>query len=139
MYDGVAARASEVNSESLFALSRYKLPVPSPYKEVVAAKETTVRLGQTSSSYNVCLLDHNQASQMTEGVDTKRIVGIIDHHAIQDGAVVTDKPVWIDIRPWGSACTIIAHCFIRESRHPTREVAGMLLCGILSGTQRSVD
>ena len=34
-----------------------------------------------------------------------RIVGVIDHHALQNATIVTDKPIYIDIRPWGSMST----------------------------------
>jgi inorganic pyrophosphatase/exopolyphosphatase len=43
-------------------------------------------------------------------------------------------PIYIDIRPWGSMSTIIAHNFLTLNRRPTRSTAGMLLCAILSDT-----
>lgn len=43
-------------------------------------------------------------------------------------------PIYIDIRPWGSMSTIIAHTFTMNQRSPTRSTAGMLLCAILSDT-----
>jgi nanoRNase/pAp phosphatase (c-di-AMP/oligoRNAs hydrolase) len=85
LYGGVAARAGPINAESAFVLERYGVEVPKPFLEVCKDKK-------------VCLMDHNQKSQMTEGVDTKLIKGIIDHHAIQSGAVVTDVPIYVDIR-----------------------------------------
>lgn len=56
------------------------------------------------------------------------------HHALQSKTIVTDKPIYIDIRPWGSMSTIIAHTFLTHSRRPPIKVAGMLLCAILSDT-----
>jgi inorganic pyrophosphatase/exopolyphosphatase len=35
----------------------------------------------------------------------ERIVGVIDHHALQNATIVTDHPIYIDIRPWGSMST----------------------------------
>jgi manganese-dependent inorganic pyrophosphatase len=61
-------------------------------------------------------------------------VGVIDHHALQNSTIVTDMPIYIDIRPWGSMSTIIAHTFLTMNRRPTRKTAGMLLCAILSDT-----
>jgi len=28
------------------------------------------------------------------------IVGIIDHHALQSNTIITEKPIFVDIRPW---------------------------------------
>lgn len=63
-----------------------------------------------------------------------RIVGVIDHHALQNATIVTDMPIYIDIRPWGSMSTIIAHNFMTLRRRPRKSTAGMLLCAILSDT-----
>ena len=38
------------------------------------------------------------------------------------------------LRPWGSACTIIAFTFFQLKKVPSSNVAGMLLSGILSDT-----
>jgi manganese-dependent inorganic pyrophosphatase len=43
-------------------------------------------------------------------------------------------PIYIDIRPWGSMSTIIAHNFFTLGRRPKRATAGLLLCAILSDT-----
>jgi inorganic pyrophosphatase/exopolyphosphatase len=43
-------------------------------------------------------------------------------------------PIYIDIRPWGSMSTIIAHTFLTLNRRPNKSTAGMLLCAILSDT-----
>ena len=43
-------------------------------------------------------------------------------------------PIYIDIRPWGSMSTIIAHTFMTLRKRPKRHTAGMLLCAILSDT-----
>jgi manganese-dependent inorganic pyrophosphatase len=82
----------------------------------------------------VCLVDHQQTSQLNKAIDVARIVGVIDHHALQNATIVTDMPIYIDIRPWGSMSTIIAHTFISNNRRPTKGTAGMLLCAILSDT-----
>lgn len=68
------------------------------------------------------------------GTQVDRIVGVIDHHALQNATIVTDKPIYIDIRPWGSMSTIIAHYFLVHNERPSRKTAGMLLCAILSDT-----
>ena len=121
IFGGIASRASEINTETAFALEHFGVPVPPPFLEVAAGR-------------GVCLVDHNQVSQMTPGVDPSAVRGIIDHHAMQKGTLVTDAPIYIDIRPWGSACTIIAHTAVAQNSPLRPSTAGLLLCGILSDT-----
>ena len=79
-------------------------------------------------------MDHNQQSQNPPTLDLNSVVGIIDHHALQNGTVITDRPIYIDIRPWGSACTIVGHTFLRIRKAIPKNIAGLLLSGILSDT-----
>lgn len=121
IFEGVAARASDINTETAYALERFGVAVPPPFLEVPAGRA-------------VCLVDHNQVSQMTAGVDHNLVRGIIDHHAMQKGTLVTDSPIYVDIRPWGSACTIVAHLAVARHAPIRPSTAGLLLCGILSDT-----
>lgn len=121
LFDGEAARASDINSETQFALDRFGVACPPPFAAIGAGKP-------------VCLVDHNQVSQMTAGIEHKLVCGIIDHHAMQAGTLVTEVPIYVDIRPWGSACSIIAHTFVTQRRYMKPSTAGLLLCGILSDT-----
>lgn len=82
----------------------------------------------------ICLVDHQQTSQMNPNINPDNVVGVIDHHALQSKTIVTDRPIYIDIRPWGSMSSIIAHTFLTHQRRPSVKVAGMLLCAILSDT-----
>ena len=123
LYGGTAARASEVNLETAWFLEHFGAELPPLFKEI-----------DGFAALPVCLVDHNQVSQMAEGATGGQLRGIIDHHAVQDGAVATARPIWIDIRPWGSTCTVVAHSFIADNRRLTRTVAGCLLSGILSDT-----
>lgn len=126
LYGGLPARASEVNSETAFCLEYWGVEKPRPIEEFMA--DTQYR------ECGVCLVDHQQTSQLNKSIPVERIVGVIDHHALQNSTIVTDMPIYIDIRPWGSMSTIIAHCFVMYRRQPKRSTAGMLLCAILSDT-----
>jgi len=79
-------------------------------------------------------MDHNQESQIAPTLNLNGLVGVIDHHALQNGTVITDRPIYIDIRPWGSACTIVGHTFLRIRKPIPKNIAGLLLSGILSDT-----
>jgi len=124
LYGGIAARASEVNSETAFCLEYWGVEKPRPIEELLVEHKTA----------GVCLVDHQQVSQLNKAIDVSRIVGVIDHHALQNSTIVTDMPIYIDIRPWGSMSTIIAHTFLTLRRRPKKTTAGMLLCAILSDT-----
>ena len=60
------------------------------------------------------------------------MVEIIDHHRL--GAITTLRPIRFFNDPVGATCTIIAMKFIEAGLTPSREIAGVLLCGILSDT-----
>mmetsp|Transcript_2251 Transcript_2251/g.2347 ORF Transcript_2251/g.2347 Transcript_2251/m.2347 type:complete len:401 (+) Transcript_2251:53-1255(+) len=124
LYEGVPARASEINSETAFALKLWGVEKPEPIEELL----------ETYPEAGVCLVDHQQTSQLNKSIKVERIVGVIDHHALQNATIVTDMPIYIDIRPWGSMSTIIAHTFLTLRRRPKKATAGMLLCAILSDT-----
>ena len=80
----------------------------------------------------VVLLDHNEASQAVPGIEEADVVEIIDHHRL--GAITTLRPIRFFNDPVGATCTIIAMKFMEAGLTPSREIAGVLLCGILSDT-----
>lgn len=124
LYGGTPALASKINSETEFALDHWKVDLPRTIEDMLKEQPKA----------SVCLVDHQQTSQMNPSIPVDQIVGVIDHHALQSKTIVTDKPIYIDIRPWGSMSTIVAHTFLIHQRRPTVQVAGMLLCAILSDT-----
>jgi len=80
----------------------------------------------------VILVDHNELAQAVEGVEHYTIREVVDHHRI--GAIPTKNPITFINRPVGSTSTQIAGMF-RENRVPIpKDVASLLLCGILSDT-----
>ena len=80
----------------------------------------------------VVLLDHNEASQAVPGIEEADVVEIIDHHRL--GAITTLRPIRFFNDPVGATSTIITMKFREAGLSPSREIAGVLLCGILSDT-----
>jgi len=80
----------------------------------------------------VVLLDHNEASQAVPGIEEADVIGIIDHHRL--GAITTLKPIRFENEPVGATSTIVARMYMESGLVPSKEVAGVLLCGILSDT-----
>ncbi|KAI9004472.1 hypothetical protein DFJ74DRAFT_693518 [Hyaloraphidium curvatum] len=124
LYGGVAARASEINGETAFSLQKWGVEQPPPIEDVL----------KENASANICLVDFQQTSQMNKAIDPEKVVGIIDHHALQSSTIEISRPIHIDIRPWGSMSTILAHTFLTLGRTPQRSTAGLLLGAILSDT-----
>jgi manganese-dependent inorganic pyrophosphatase len=80
----------------------------------------------------VILVDHNEQSQAVDGIEEAELLGIIDHHRIAD--VHTNRPIMFRADPVGCTGTIIAGLY-REARIAIpREVAGLLLAGLLYDT-----
>lgn len=96
LYGGTPALASEVNSETQFALEKWGIEKPRRIEDILNEKPDS----------EICLVDHQQTSQMNPSIKADQVVGVIDHHALQSKTIVTDKPIYIDIRPWGSMSTM---------------------------------
>ena len=80
----------------------------------------------------VILVDHNELSQAVEGIEHYAIREVIDHHRI--GAIPTKNPITFINRPVGSTSTQIAVLY-KEYKIPIpKDIASLLLCGILSDT-----
>ncbi|KAJ8604894.1 hypothetical protein CTAYLR_004311 [Chrysophaeum taylorii] len=121
LYGGTAARASEINSETEFALEYWGYDL-----------EKIPLIDDTASK--VVLVDFQQKTQLHPDISEEKIVGVIDHHALQSATIVTTKPIFVDIRPWGSVSTIVAHGFVAARKLIPKPIAGLLLCAILSDT-----
>ncbi|AEF84475.1 manganese-dependent inorganic pyrophosphatase [Treponema primitia ZAS-2] len=80
----------------------------------------------------VIMVDHNEPNQAIEGIENYRILEVIDHHRL--GNLSTKYPITFINKVVGATCTIIANLY-RESHVPMdKEIASILLCGILSDT-----
>jgi len=125
-FDDTLARARKVVSSSKFRAA------------CVVTKEGTLAGVLTRTTLlddvrrPVILLDHNEASQAVEGIGEAEIVEIIDHHRL--ATITTLKPIRFLNDPVGSTSTIIAMKFRDSGRPPSKAVAGVLLCGVLSDT-----
>ncbi|HUJ18676.1 MAG TPA: putative manganese-dependent inorganic diphosphatase [Nitrospirota bacterium] len=78
------------------------------------------------------LVDHNELSQAVDGIEEAEILEIIDHHRVGD--ISTTAPIYVYNDPVGSTCTVVAGIMFLYQTHIPREIAGLLLSGILSDT-----
>lgn len=113
-----AKRAGSINNETKFILDRFKVKAPALFK----------RLGKGEGAV---LVDHNEASQLADGLEFSQVERIIDHHKVQ---ISTETPIAIRIEPIGSTSTVLALMFKEAGRKIPATLAKLLAAGILSDT-----
>lgn len=117
--DYEACAAGELNSETRFILERFGVEAPKILDSVGEGDE-------------VFLVDHSELSQAVAGLENAKILGIVDHHKL--GGVKTASPIEALIMPLGSTCTIVKKLYDYYGKKISREMAGIMLCAILSDT-----
>eukprot|EP00931_Biecheleriopsis_adriatica_P039616 TRINITY_DN22643_c0_g1_i1.p1 TRINITY_DN22643_c0_g1~~TRINITY_DN22643_c0_g1_i1.p1 ORF type:complete len:555 (+),score=117.64 TRINITY_DN22643_c0_g1_i1:51-1715(+) len=135
LYGGVPARAEEsFNGEVECALKYVGMDAPPAFSSLPGGGVPDAN----NEFAKVCLVDHNEVDQMTPALKKdedrmKRVVGLIDHHCVAK-SFCSPSPLFIDVRPWGSMCSIIFHNYLRNRVPLRKEIARLLLCAILSDT-----
>jgi inorganic pyrophosphatase/exopolyphosphatase len=130
LFGGTASLAEpydKLNGEITFALDNCGLEPPKYFDAM-----------DHSDDCDVCLVDHTEEKQMVPSLRdsssrTNRIVGVIDHHALAKSFSST-RPIYMDLRPWGSMCTIVGYLFISHRKALPKPLAVLLLQAILSDT-----
>lgn len=84
------------------------------------------------SKKKVILVDHNEYAQSADGLNEAEVLEIIDHHKLGD--ISTSIPISIRSMPVGSTNTIIYKLFQESSIEIPKEIAGLMLSGIISDT-----
>ena len=80
----------------------------------------------------VILVDHNESGQSIMGLQQAEIVEIVDHHKIGD--LTTNNPINFRNMAVGSTNTIIYQLFREKNMEIPKDIAGLMLAGILSDT-----
>ncbi|MFQ5329581.1 MAG: putative manganese-dependent inorganic diphosphatase [Thermodesulfobacteriota bacterium] len=84
------------------------------------------------SQTRLILVDHNELSQAVDGADKVNICEIVDHHRL--GNFHTTYPITFICEPVGSTSTLVSELYRRKGIPPRKEIAGLLLAGVLSDT-----
>lgn len=82
--------------------------------------------------HKVILVDHNSYDQSVIGLEEAEIMEIIDHHNI--GTIGTSMPINFRNMPVGSTNTIIYQLYKENLIPIPKQMAGLMLSGILSDT-----
>ena len=80
----------------------------------------------------VILVDHNEKLQSADGIEEAEILEIVDHHAL--GSITTSYPINYRNMVVGSSSTIIYTLFKDNHISIPKDIAGVMLSGILSDT-----
>ncbi|WP_373034036.1 manganese-dependent inorganic pyrophosphatase [Sulfurovum sp.] len=116
--DTIPVRQGEVNPETAFILERFGFEAPALKTEFAGE--------------NVYLIDFMERSQSPKDIDEATILGIVDHHKMGD--LKTDTPLEMWVRPVGCSNTIVKEMFDHHNVKIPKELAGMMMCAILSDT-----
>lgn len=78
------------------------------------------------------MVDHNEVSQAVDGAHEAEILEIVDHHRLAPPS--TTQPIAVTTRVVGSTCTLVYDEFASHGIGLDREIAILLLSGIISDT-----
>ena len=116
--DTIATRQGEISPETEFILNKFGGTLPE-LKTSVAGK-------------NVYIVDFSDIGQAPEDIAEATILGIVDHHKLGD--LTTNTPLECWIRPIGCSNTVIKEMYDSYDVEIPKDIAGMMLCAILSDT-----
>ncbi len=116
--DCVPTRQGAINPETAFILNRFG------FKEPI--------LKTSYAGENVYLIDFMERSQSPEDINEATILGIVDHHKLGDLKTSTPLEMWV--RPVGCSNSIVKQMFDYHNIEIPKDLAGMMLCAILSDT-----
>ncbi len=116
--DTVPVRQGNINPETAWILEKFGYEAPA-LKTEFAGK-------------NVYLIDFMERSQSPKDIDEATILGIVDHHKMGD--LKTDTPLEMWVRPVGCSNTIVKQMFDYYDIEIPKDLAGMMMCAILSDT-----
>lgn len=78
------------------------------------------------------LVDHNEASQAVDNIESADILEIIDHHRL--GSLETMAPVFFRNQPVGCTATILFQIYQEKNLDIPEKIAGLLCAAIISDT-----
>jgi len=116
--DTQPSRQGEVNPETKWILEKFAYEAP--------------QLKTEYAGENVYLIDFMESSQSPKDIAEATILGIVDHHKLGD--LKTDAPLEMWVRPVGCSNTIVKEMFDHYNIEIPKNLAGMMMCAILSDT-----
>ena len=94
---------------------------------------TPLILNDVKTDDVVAIVDTNNLDELFENINDTKIISIIDHHKLS-GNLKTNHPPEIVIQPYASTMTVMYNVMNIEISEFPRNIAGLMLSGILSDT-----
>jgi manganese-dependent inorganic pyrophosphatase len=116
--DCVATKQGEISAETKFILDKFGGVEP--------------ELKTSYAGESVYLVDFSDLGQAPKDIEQATILGIFDHHKLGD--ITTSTPLECWIRPIGCSNTVIKEAYDYYGVEIPKNIAGMMLCAILSDT-----
>ena len=116
--EAIPARQGEPNPETKFILGKFGLDTPM-LKEAYAGED-------------VFLIDYSDVALAPDDISEANVLGIVDHHKLGD--LTTSAPLECWIRPVGCSNTIVKEMYDHHKVEIPKEIAGAMMCAILSDT-----
>jgi manganese-dependent inorganic pyrophosphatase len=114
----VPARLGELTPETMFILDKFGFEQP--------------ELKTSYAGEGVYIVDHSDLELAPDDIDKATILGIIDHHKLGDLTTISPLEIWV--RPVGCTNTIIKMMYDFHNVDIPKDIAGAMLCAILSDT-----
>lgn len=116
--EAIPTRLGEVSPETQFILDRFGFEAP--------------ELKMSYAGEEVYIVDHTEKTQAPDDIDQATVVGVVDHHKLGDLTTSTPLECWI--RPVGCSNTIIKMMYDFYCVDIPKDIAGLMMCAILSDT-----
>ena len=116
--DCIPTRQGDISPETEFILNKFGADLP--------------ELKTSVAGENVYIVDFSDKAQAPKDIMDATILGIVDHHKLGD--LTTDTPLECWIRPIGCSNTVIKEMYDYHGVDIPKNIAGMMLCAILSDT-----
>ena len=119
--DTEAVALGTPNEETAFVLDYFGVEAP---RVITSAK--------AEGAEQVILTDHNEFQQSVSDIAEVEVYGVVDHHRVAN--FETANPLMMRLEPVGSASSIVYRMFKENNVEVPKEVAGLLLSGLISDT-----
>ncbi|MFK5880945.1 MAG: manganese-dependent inorganic pyrophosphatase [Sulfurospirillum sp.] len=116
--DCIPSRQGEISPETEFILEKFSGTLPI--------------LKTDYAGENVYIVDTTDLALLPKDIADATVLGVVDHHKLGD--LTTSAPLECWIRPVGCSNTIIKEMFDYHSVKIPKDLAGMMMCAILSDT-----
>lgn len=106
----------DLNKETEYLLEKYN--IQKPKIETSFPPDT-----------EVCLVDHNEASQAPDNIENLNVTWLIDHHKIN---FKTSSPLFMRVEPLCSTASILYKMFVENNFEISKKTATMMLACMMS-------